>query len=422
MSDSLAGSPTPDKADFNLVQTLWYSVANFGFGCFYGLNNAIISLFLGRFTKNAVIIGLMASSHSFEGVLIQPVVGAMSDRCMSRLGRRRPFILLCIPVSVLFMLLTPVAATLPANVRLIALIVCICLFTATFNVANDPYQSLMPDITPPDHRGRVTGLWTLIGVLGQAMILLLPLPIEMKIEITAVTMLFATLITCWKVREKPLQDEPKGSHVHWFQLREALRGISTLGQARLALLIYFFYGLGVGAVLPFLTTYVHIIAHATDQQAENMFLVLMVFTAIAILPCGRYTDKVGASRMLQAGLFLVLIAAIAGAVASTLPQIAAAMALAGVGNAALSASAYPLLTLLVPAREIGIYTGLQTAAASIAQPLTVAVTGVLTNDGGYRYIFVVCCVGVLIAMLLLTRLRPETAGAEIAARELELGL
>ncbi len=327
--------------------------------------------------------------------------------------------LLFIPLSALFLLLTPVVAQLPEGVRLSAVVAAIFLFTITFNIANDPYQALMPDITPPDHRGRVTGLWTLIGVLGQAAVLLVPVRTVVKIEITAVVMLAATLVTCWKVREMPLQGEVQYSKRSTQQIKEALHGLSTLKQARLALIIYFFYGLGIGAVLPFLTLYVRAVAHVPKQQAEDMLLVLMVSTAIAILPCGRYTDKIGAGRMLQGGLALVLMAAVAGTFVSTLPQIVGAMILAGFGNAALSASAYPLLTILVPAEEIGIYTGLQTAAASITQPLTVTVTGVLTNMGGFRYIFVVCCVGVFAAMLLLTRLKPERAANEIAARELE---
>ncbi len=294
------------------------------------------------------------------------------------------------------------------------------LFTVTFNIANDPYQALMPDITPPDHRGRVTGLWTLIGVLGQVAILSVNVRTVFKIEITAVVMLVATLVTCWKVHETPLEQEVQYARRSTQQVKVALRGLTKLKQARLALIIYFFYGLGVGAVLPFLTLYVKTVAHVPKQPAEDMLLVLMVSTAIAILPCGRYTDKVGARCMLQAGLALVLMVSVAGLFVTTIPQIAGAMVFAGFGNAALSASAYPLLTMLVPAEEMGIYTGFQTAAASITQPLTVTVTGFLINHGGYRYIFVVCCVGVLAALLLLNRLRPENAGSEIAARELEL--
>jgi len=70
------------------------------------------------------------------------------------------------------MLLTPAAGNLPGSVRLGGVILCIFLFTVAFNVGYDPYQALMPDITPEAQRGRVNGLAVLFGNLAQAGILM----------------------------------------------------------------------------------------------------------------------------------------------------------------------------------------------------------------------------------------------------------
>jgi maltose/moltooligosaccharide transporter len=88
---------------------LAYSLANFGYGAFYSLNNAIIPLFISHFTNDARLKFLMGSTHSFEGAVIQPLVGSASDRLRTRLGRRRPFILIFAPLTVLLILLVPVA-------------------------------------------------------------------------------------------------------------------------------------------------------------------------------------------------------------------------------------------------------------------------------------------------------------------------
>ena len=102
----------------------------------------------------------------------------------------------------------------------------------------------------------------------------------------------------------------------------------------------------------------------------------------------------------------------------TLPQVAVVLSLAGLGIGAQNASAYPLLTRLVPAQEIGFYVGLQTAASAVAGPGTVALTGLLINHSGhnFRIIFAVCAACLLLSLAVLSRLRETDAAGEVAAR------
>ena len=135
----------------------WYSLANLGFGAFYAFNNYVLPLWLGAYTHNAILLGLLGGSHSFEGIFIQPVVGSVSDRMQGPGGRRRPFMRVFIALAALFLLLAPAATLLPGTARLAGIVVCVFLFTLTFNVAADPYQALLADITTTEQRGRVSG-------------------------------------------------------------------------------------------------------------------------------------------------------------------------------------------------------------------------------------------------------------------------
>src|SRR5437899_1457001 len=110
----------------------WYSLASLGCGAFFSFNNSVLPLFLGRYTQNKVLLGLMGSTHSVEGAVIQPIVGALSDRCRARLGRRRPFMLIFMPLTALFLLLTPLARHLPAGLLLPGIVAGIFLFTVMF--------------------------------------------------------------------------------------------------------------------------------------------------------------------------------------------------------------------------------------------------------------------------------------------------
>jgi|SRR5579871_3719720 len=425
--DEIAALPPPaviaPERPLSPAQTFFYSLANLGYGAFYSFNNATLPLFLKQFTGNPVILGLMGSTHSVEGAIIQPLVGTASDRLRSRWGRRRPFMLLFTPLSALFLLLTPAAGHLPPGVRLGAVLGCIFLFTVLFNIAFDPYQSLLPDITPPAQRGRVTSAWALVGVLGQAALLLLPLPLPLKFGLVAAAMLLTTLLTCLLIKEKPASGPAPGGASHRLEIVEAMRGLRHLRQAAKGIGVFFLSGVGIGAVLPFLTLFVQHITGCTDHQAEMMFLALMVATALGVMPAGKLADRFGPKRILSLGLALIAVAALCGLWVQTLPQIGVVLFVAGLGNAAQSASAYPLLTDIVPGEEVGFYTGLQTMALSIAQPATVFLTGRLIAGSGhhdnYRMIFLVCALSVVASLVVLSLLQVETAPAEIAARRAE---
>ena len=332
--------------------------------------------------------------------------------------------LLFIPLSVLFLLITPAAGHLPDTIRLPAVILAIFLFTVFFNIAQDPYQALLADLAPEEQRGRVMGVWQFVLAIGMAFIIIVTLKAHLSFAnefyLTAALMLVTTAITCALVREKPLTSQVGSKSSHWQELQQAVEGLQTLKQARRFLFAYFCYGVGVGAIFPFLTLFVVKIAHATDNQAQSMFLVLMVATVVGSLPFGWLTDRIGPSMTFTIALVLIAIAALNGLWVTNLTQIAIVLALAGLGNAAQSASGYPLLTDLVPAEEVGFYTGLQSTALSIAAPVTSVITGWLINKGGYRVIFGVCSLSMIIALVVLLSVRPKHGPEEIAARKREL--
>lgn len=428
-----AASPSPladTRRPLPLVGVLWYCLANLGYGAFYAFNNFVIPAWLNSYTNNAILLGLMGGSHSFEGAIIQPIVGSISDRLDGPDGRRRPFMRVFILISALFLLLAPAAAHLPPPVRLAAVVGCIFLFTLTFNVAMDPYQALLADITTPEQRGKVTGFWFFVGAFGQVSLLLLPLALplsdDIKFPLVGLLMLGTTWLTCLKTREPrvaPPTETPRG---HVDDIKLALAGLRTLRQARLYMLMFFLYGAGVGGVVPFLTLFIWKITGCPKSTAEMMPALLLVMTALGSLIFGPVGDKVGHKRLLLLSLGLIALAAVGGRLVMTLPQVAVVLGVAGLGIGAQNASAYPLLTRIVPVKEIGFYVGLQTAAASLAGPGAVWLTGALINmnrheaHGGYQIIFTVCALCMGLAFGALSLLREREAAGEVAARLREI--
>ncbi|MGI4791527.1 MAG: MFS transporter [Janthinobacterium lividum] len=412
---------------------LWYSLANLGYGAFYAFNNFVLPLWLGSYTHNAVLLNFLGGSHSFEGVFIQPVVGSISDRLSGPGGRRRPFMRLFILVSALFLLLTPAAGLLPHVLRFASIVGCIFLFTMTFNVAVDPYQALLTDITTPEQRGKVTGTWFFVGALGQVLILVLlavllldpkmHVPLGLGFPLVSLLMLVTTLLTCAKTKEPHVQPPHETPRGHRDDILLAIAGLKTLHQARIYMLMFLLYGAGVGAVTPLLTTFIKQVTHCGNGVALGMSAFLLVMTAVGSLIFGPLSDRIGAKRLLILSLVLVSVASVNGLWVSTLLEVGVILGVAGLGIGAQNASAYPLLTRIVPVKEIGFYVGFQTAAASLAGPAAGLLTGELVNlhsgngQSGYRLIFAVCAVCVTLALVVLSFLREQEAAGEIAARE-----
>ena len=411
----------------SLPQILAYSAANIGCGAFYSFNNYILPLFLQQYTNNAVLLGLMGSSHSVEGAIIQPLVGSKSDHLRTPLGRRRPFLLIFFTLAALFLALTPAVSRVGASYRLPAVVGVIFLFTVLFNVAWDPYQSLMPDITPPEQRGRVTGVWAMLGNMAQAAILPLALFLSLgfaaQFYIVAGLMLVTNLVTCGLVREPKSPPTPTEKKSLFAEVRIALRGLGTLRQAAKAMAVIALSGAGIGAVVPNLSLFVKTVTGCSNGQAQMMGFILMIATAVFVLPFGWLTDRIGPKRVIHIAFTLIAAACLCALFVTHLTQVAFVMLIAGIGNAAQAASVYPLLTDLVPGEEVGFYTGFQSTMLSLAQPITVVITGILINrgGGGYRIVFFVCAVCILAAMALLRGVNVNAAKAEIANRMFETG-
>src|SRR5215831_8344261 len=89
-----------------------YAAGSLGTGAFYAFNNFVLPPVLKAFGAPDLLIGLLSSTRSIEGAVIQPTIGAMSDRIWTRFGRRRPFILVAIPVSAAFLIASAYASSL----------------------------------------------------------------------------------------------------------------------------------------------------------------------------------------------------------------------------------------------------------------------------------------------------------------------
>ena len=119
-----------------------YGAASVGMGLFYAFNNFSLPLFYRTYTSSDALIGLLANTRSFMSAIVQPFVGAWSDRTWTKMGRRKPFFAFSMPLVAVLLLWC--AARPPFGV----LIAVQLILTFLFNVGVDPYTALISDIAP----------------------------------------------------------------------------------------------------------------------------------------------------------------------------------------------------------------------------------------------------------------------------------
>jgi Na+/melibiose symporter-like transporter len=397
-----------ESADRGPSRTLsaLYASASAGTGAFYAFNNFVLPPILKSFGAPDLLIGLLSSTRSIEGAVIQPTVGALSDRIWTPLGRRRPFMVIGIPLSALFF----IAGAFVSN--LVALAVVIFLFSIFFNVAVDPYTALLADIVSLEHRGWLSGLSTGVQLVSSVAFLIViffatadgqGVPLWTYV-LVAVVLLASFGVTVIGVREPREVSEDSTAERRRLPLREYLDAVVEQRQAMRYLGTLFVYQFGLNAILPYLVLFVVEDIHQTNQVAFGLSAALLVVTALGALVFGRLADHIGTRRVMTIGWSLLAISAVAGVLVTNLLQTTIVVLVAGVGNGAATAVSWPLLTALIPAEKTGVFAGLKAAAESVAIPLSVVVAAeVFLPRFGYRGIFAMLAITIVIALVLLVR-------------------
>ncbi|MFN2520364.1 MAG: MFS transporter [Candidatus Limnocylindria bacterium] len=387
-----------ERQPLSFGRILVYSGGSVGAGAFYAFNNFVLPFLLKGLGAGDLMIGLLSSTRSIEGAIIQPTVGTISDRLWTRLGRRRPFIVVGIPLCAMFL---GIAAS---SRELVPLAIAIVLFSVFFNAALDPYTALLPDISPVRQRGLVSGVSTGIQLASQVAFLLLiffvsaeGVPSWTYLVVAAVLVggFAITVAGTPERRDVAELGERLGLGAYARALAEHTQAMRYLG----TILVYQF---GFSAVLPFLGLFIEQDIGQTQQTAFILQAVTLLITAVAAVAFGRLADRSGTKRVMLIGWGLLAVAAVGGTVITTLAQTVAVVLVAGIGNGAATAVKWPLLTTLIPADRAGVFAGLMAAADSIAIPLSVVVaTELFLPRVGYRGIFALLAINMAIAIVLL---------------------
>jgi MFS family permease len=129
------------------------------------LYNAYVPVFLQvDFGLRAAAIGAVMMLDNLLALLVQPWIGARSDRLRSRWGKRLPYIVAATPLAALGFAAIPLAVD--AFDGLPGFIAIVMVMLVSMAVMRVPLFALLPDLTRPERRSTANGIINVFGGVG----------------------------------------------------------------------------------------------------------------------------------------------------------------------------------------------------------------------------------------------------------------
>ncbi len=343
-------------------------------------------------TTSTFWLGLGNATASFLIMVLAPLLGALADAG----GNYRRLLL---SFAGFGMLATAALCLVDAGQWPWAILLYILAFIG-FSGANVFYDGMLPGLTTPEQRNRVSALGYSLGYLGGG--LLFAINVTMTLKPTwfgladaaaAVKVSFVMVSLWWAVFALPLATARLPASLTTARRRAHIGGsfrqvLSTLRDARrhrnlwLFLIAYWFYIDGVATIIRMAVDY----GMAIGLPANSLITALLLVQFIGF-PCtivfGRLADHIGTRRGLWIGLWVYVIATVAAAFMSTSLHFHALACCLGLVQGGVQSLSRALFSQLIPVEQQGEYFGFLNMlgkAAAVLGPLLVGVVAATTHS------------------------------------------
>src|SRR6266702_495625 len=182
---------------------------------------SMVAKFLGDAHKD-INLTLVVAWGTLVAVVVNPLVGAISDYATFRMGRRRPFMIIGTILNVIVLVAFAYSPTFTSSPVILLSIFALLFILLQFsnNLANSPWSAIIADKVPEHQRGFTAGfngLFTLLGtIIGSVIAGLIvnkndPLPLYRNeivqiFLIIAVAQVIFVAYTVITVKETPLAE------------------------------------------------------------------------------------------------------------------------------------------------------------------------------------------------------------------------
>ena len=359
------------------------------------------------------LVGIIMACDNLAALVLLPIFGRISDRTVSPIGKRMPYILIGTFVSAVAFPFIPLFFH---NNNVIAMVGTMAVVLIFMMMYRNPAVALMPDITPKPLRAKANGIINIMGYLGGAFATVLGIvcvlsdyinaadsarnlwTIEIPFIVASVLMVISALVLFFTIKENKVEEEIKDE----LEEGERLAAIETpieddkpMSPANRKMLIAilaaeFLWFMSDNAIGTYIGNYV--IYYLNSVSSATMILTIIggLASVIGFATAGGIAEKIGRKWTISAGLGITVVALIVmcfaaptGKEVGTNGEFAfpvllyVVWAIKGFGMALVHNCSFPMVVELSSSKTIGKFTGYYYTASMSAQTVTPVLLGLI---------------------------------------------
>lgn len=428
----------------NYKRTVLIGLAFLSICAFWQMYDSIIPLILqNTFGIGETLTGAIMAADNVLAIFLLPLFGALSDKTDTRFGRRMPFIVTGTVLTVIFLMLLPIA---DRQVNVVLFIVSLFALLVSMGLYRSPAVALMPDLTPNKLRSKGNAIINLMGAVGGVYTLIMikllvgkgdrPDYMLLFVSVAALMVISVGILvitisekkieakvaaeikayedsTGLKVEtedtieeeqlleaEKNSSDENKGKTVKMQMPPEVKRSMAFL------LTSIFLWFTAYNAVTTAFSRYTKVVWHLEGGGFADCLMVATVAAILSYVPIGNLAGRIGRKKTILVGIVLMSICYFAAIfVGQYHGLVNVAFAVIGIGWAAINVNSYPMIVEMSKGSDIGKFTGTYYTFSMAAQILTPILSGFLLENVSYRTLFPYAFVFSVLAFITMTQVR-----------------
>ena len=214
------------KRDLSFWKLWNLSFGFFGVQIAYALQSANISRIFATLGADPHNLSYFWILPPLMGIIVQPIIGSMSDKTWNRFGRRLPYLILGAAIAVIVMCLLPNAGSfgLAVSGAMIFGFIALMFLDTSINMAMQPFKMLVGDMVNEKQKGLAYSIQSFLCNAGSLVGYLAPIiftwlgiqniapegqvpdSVTYAFYVGAAILILCVVYTFWKVKEMPPQE------------------------------------------------------------------------------------------------------------------------------------------------------------------------------------------------------------------------
>ena len=390
-----------DIKKFNTAKFISFAVGFFGLQFAWQMRIILSGPVTENLGASPFIFGLIWLAGPFTGMVVQPLIGALSDKTKLAFGRRRPYLLGGALLSAIALIALPnseqvvnwisaqLHISLPALAALFFAAVMIWILDACVNIAQGPYRALVPDVVPQEQHSIANSYISLAIGLGSVVAAATApflkwafnyqMSIPAQFVMAALAFTLGMIWTCTFIKEKKY--EPKeNEEAEKFDFVQSLKDFFALSpEVGKICWMQFFTWIGNMCMMIYFTQYaVHTVYGVPDLSGVSeavkatydsavlagtnfssvCFAVFNLVCFLVAIPIGFMSVKFGNKKVHIISMISMALAFLGMAFTHNPKAVAICMGLSGIGWASICALPFAMLSRYIKAGTEGSVMGI----------------------------------------------------------------